>query len=418
MTKQPYINDDFANLLPGLSSEEREGLRSDIQENGVRNPVHLCEDGMVMDGHNRFELAEETGKDCPSCVIPGSGAWSVEEKQAYAIRENLNRRHFSELQRRALERDTLIPLARRLHWGVNGNEWATAKERVRSEPEVARLLGVSKSTIDRWVKQPDIPLSQTGQGNTSPPPVPVPAPKTTQKIPKEAWEEIYDRWKDGETQKEIAEDYKVEQPAIAKTCKKIEKQRETEARIETTSQLVHDGVVTSLDDLIVAEKKFQCIYADPPWKYGNQGTRAATDNHYPTMTVDEIAAERVSEITADDCHLHLWTTNAFLFDAQKVMESWGFTYKSVLIWVKPQMGIGNYWRVSHEFLLLGVKGKLKFQNRAQKSWFEENRTKHSAKPEEARKRVMLVSPGPYLEMYGRKVTDGWSVYGNEVQETA
>jgi N6-adenosine-specific RNA methylase IME4 len=172
-----------------------------------------------------------------------------------------------------------------------------------------------------------------------------------------------------------------------------------------------DGVVSSLSDLT---EKFACIYADPPWKYGNQGTRASTDNHYQTMTVDEICAEPVIEVAADNAHLHLWTTNAFLFEAHRVMESWGFTYKSCFVWVKPQMGIGNYWRVSHEFLLFGVRGKTPFRNRGQKSWMQCDRRKHSQKPDEIRRIVEMVSPGPYLEMYGRAVNPGWTVYGNQV----
>lgn len=176
-----------------------------------------------------------------------------------------------------------------------------------------------------------------------------------------------------------------------------------------------EGIVEDLNQL--AGQEFGCIYADPPWKYNNQGTRAATSNHYQTMTVDEIAAEPVSDLAADNCHLHLWTTNAFLFDAKQVMEAWGFGYKSVLIWVKPQMGIGNYWRVSHEFLLFGTRGKAPFRDRGQKSWIEVSRTKHSKKPDEVRKKIEKVSPGPYLELYGRKPIRDWVVYGDQIEGT-
>ena len=99
------------------------------------------------------------------------------------------------------------------------------------------------------------------------------------------------------------------------------------------------------------------------------------------------------------------------------MEAWGFEYKSVLLWVKPQMGIGNYWRVSHEFLLFGMRGKLPFPEaeRRHKSWFEAKRTRHSRKPCQARELVELVSPAPYLELYGRERIDGWTVYGNQIE---
>ena len=131
---------------------------------------------------------------------------------------------------------------------------------------------------------------------------------------------------------------------------------------------------------------YRTIYADPPWKYGNQATRAATDNHYETLSVDEICEfeieeVHISQLAAENSHLHLWTTNAFLFDAKRVMEAWGFEYKSCFVWVKPQLGIGNYWRVSHEFMLFGIRGKLKYTNRSQASWIEAPRSRHSAKPD-------------------------------------
>lgn len=93
--------------------------------------------------------------------------------------------------------------------------------------------------------------------------------------------------------------------------------------------------VSDLQNLIEHNKKFSTIYADPPWKYDNQATRSATDNHYDTMAVEDIALLPVSELTTDNAHLHLWTTNAFLFEAKEIVEMWGFEYKSCFVWVKP-----------------------------------------------------------------------------------
>lgn len=170
-----------------------------------------------------------------------------------------------------------------------------------------------------------------------------------------------------------------------------------------------------LTRLAESGKTFGTIYADPPWQYGNQGTRAATNNHYPTMTPEEIAALPVGELAAEKAHLHLWTTNAFLFECPKIFEAWGFEYKGVFVWVKPQMGIGNYWRVSHEFMVLGVKGGLTFLSHNHMSWIHEDRTKHSAKPESVRNIIERVSPGPYLELFGRNTYEGWTVWGNEIE---
>lgn len=174
------------------------------------------------------------------------------------------------------------------------------------------------------------------------------------------------------------------------------------------------GTVSDLQRLVQEQRRFGTIYADPPWRYGNQGTRAATDNHYPTMSLEELCALPLRALAAEAAHLHLWTTNAFLFEAKVLMEAWGFIYKSCFIWVKPQMGIGNYWRVSHEFLLLGVRGGLPFADRGLKSWGSFDRGEHSEKPGEVRLMVEKASPGPRLELFGRAYADGWTVWGNEI----
>jgi len=170
-----------------------------------------------------------------------------------------------------------------------------------------------------------------------------------------------------------------------------------------------------LKRLIDRGEHFGTIYADPPWSYGNQGTRAATGNHYETMAIEDIAALPVAQLALGDAHLHLWTTNAFLFEAKTILEAWGFTYKSCFVWVKTQMGIGNYWRVSHEFLLFGIRGNCPFRDHSQMSWLEIPRSQHSKKPEKVRSIIETVSPGPYLELFGRRAVPGWTVWGNEIE---
>lgn len=178
-------------------------------------------------------------------------------------------------------------------------------------------------------------------------------------------------------------------------------------------------VAEDLYELVRMGKRYGTIYVDPPWKYSNQGTRAATDNHYKTLTVDEIAdPERhpVRQLAADCCHLHLWTTNAFLYSCPAIFESWGFKYQGLFVWCKPQMGIGNCWRVSHELLLLAIRGEpRRFLNHSLMSWAALDRGQHSAKPDKVREMIELASPGPRLELFGRRVTPGWTVWGDQVE---
>jgi N6-adenosine-specific RNA methylase IME4 len=177
---------------------------------------------------------------------------------------------------------------------------------------------------------------------------------------------------------------------------------------------------------VVPDGQFATIVADPPWRYGNTSTRGAAEDHYPTMSIEElceldIAAERA----ADQSHLYLWTTAGHLPEAFSVMEAWGFAYKTYLVWVKPQMGMGNYFRVSTELVLFGIRGGMRTRDMATMNYFEARRRKHSAKPHEFYDLVAKCSPGPYLEMFARCYRDrqllcacsrcerGWEVWGNQ-----
>jgi N6-adenosine-specific RNA methylase IME4 len=181
-----------------------------------------------------------------------------------------------------------------------------------------------------------------------------------------------------------------------------------------------------LDDLIRRGFRFPVIYADPPWRYGNQATRGATDNHYVTMSLEDIAAMPVRDLATDDAWLFLWTTHNFLFDSQKVLDGWGFQYKSQIIWNKrdpngfkpARMGMGNYARMCHEILIIASRGKPQpFTRRNVRSVIDALPSKHSAKPEVFRQIVESVTEGlsPRLELFGRRTAPGWTVFGNEVE---
>ena len=174
--------------------------------------------------------------------------------------------------------------------------------------------------------------------------------------------------------------------------------------------------VADLSVLIDEGAKFGCIYCDPPWLYDNQGTRASTGNHYLGMTVDDLCEMPVAALCADDAHLHMWTTNAFLFDAPRIFKAWGFEFRSSFVWVKTQMGIGNYWRNSHEILLTAIRGDARrFNDHSLMSWFQCERSGHSTKPEQVRSMLERASPGPYLELFGRLPADGWTVWGDGIE---
>lgn len=184
---------------------------------------------------------------------------------------------------------------------------------------------------------------------------------------------------------------------------------------------------------------FRTITADPPWQYDNKSTRGAAEDHYGTLSIPQLTgdellpdgtnlAKQVQERTHDQAHLYMWTTAGFLRDAFDVMEAWGFTYKTFLVWCKPQMGMGNYFRISSEPVLFGVKGGLGTNHKGLMNWFEAKRGRHSAKPETFYDDLVTqASPGPYLEMFGRcwredmlphgcrctRCRLGWEIWGNQ-----
>lgn len=166
-----------------------------------------------------------------------------------------------------------------------------------------------------------------------------------------------------------------------------------------------------------AHGQYGAIVIDPPWRYGNAATRGAAEDHYGTMTIDELADlpdECESLKISENSHLYLWTTAGMLRDAFVLLEAWGYTYKTNLVWVKPQIGMGNYFRVSHEHILFGVRGDAgRTQDRTLRSWFEAPREKHSHKPLSFYDIVEKASPGPYLDVFARERRFGWDVWGNE-----
>lgn len=176
-------------------------------------------------------------------------------------------------------------------------------------------------------------------------------------------------------------------------------------------------IVRNLTELIEVNAKYATIYADPPWEYENTASRGAAANHYQTLDIETLKRMPVAKVSADNAHLHLWTTNAFLWDAAILIEAWGFKYKSCFVWVKPQLGMGNYWRVSHEFLLLGIRGRMPFNDNMQRSWLLNRRTRHSQKPFAIREIIEKVSPGPYLELFGRQEIPNsqWTIFGDQVE---
>ena len=171
------------------------------------------------------------------------------------------------------------------------------------------------------------------------------------------------------------------------------------------------------------------IYADPPWRYTQKGLQGAAEKHYPTMGIDELCTLPVADLAAPDSVLFLWATFPQLPEALRLIEAWGFTYKSVaFVWLKKNRkadswfyGLGFWTRGNAEVCLLGVTPgfKAKTQIRAHNvhQIIEAPFEGHSKKPDETRRRIVeLLGDVPRLEMFARQRADGWDAWGNEAPE--
>jgi N6-adenosine-specific RNA methylase IME4 len=168
------------------------------------------------------------------------------------------------------------------------------------------------------------------------------------------------------------------------------------------------------------DKKYKTIYADPPWpEYGGGKIKRGADKHYSLMTVKDIAALPVQEITEDNAHLYLWVTNNYLPAGLEVMKAWGFDYKTTITWGKDKFGLGQYFRGQTEHCLFGVKGNLPYKSSEGKRQQGRTiilapRTEHSKKPEEMRVMIEKVSYAPYIELFARVHPEKWDVWGDQV----
>jgi N6-adenosine-specific RNA methylase IME4 len=180
----------------------------------------------------------------------------------------------------------------------------------------------------------------------------------------------------------------------------------------------------------LAGRRFGTILADPPWRFVNRTGKVAPEHRrlarYPTLTLDEICALPVAAHLADTAHCYLWVPNALLPDGLAVLAAWGFEYKSNLIWHKVRKdggsdgrGVGFYFRNVTEIILFGTRGRNARTlpaGRRQVNLLASRKREHSRKPDEQYAVIEACSPGPHLELFGRGVRKGWTVWGNQADD--
>lgn len=183
-------------------------------------------------------------------------------------------------------------------------------------------------------------------------------------------------------------------------------------------------------DIFNTDKKYNIIYADPPWQYndkmkmqGIHGMIRGAESFYNTMDLQDIKKLPIKDISSENSILFMWVTMPLLDKAFEVMSAWGYKYKTCgFCWIKKtkngknHLGMGHYTRGNAELCLIGIKNKKpQFHTRSLSQIVESEIRKHSQKPDEVRDKIVeLCGDIPRIELFAREYAEGWDCWGNEV----
>lgn len=177
-------------------------------------------------------------------------------------------------------------------------------------------------------------------------------------------------------------------------------------------------------DIFYPVKKYDVIYADPPWRYQDKKCNGTCALHYDTMKIQDIKDLPVKELAAKDCVIFMWITYPMLKEGIELMEAWGFKYKTIgFQWIKLNksgkgkfFGLGRWTRGNTEACFIGVRGKPSRKSNKVSQIIEEVIGPHSQKPEVVRDKIreLMGAELNYIELFARQHSEGWDCWGNEV----
>lgn len=362
-----------ADIFPLLDGRAFSTLVEDIRFNGLNIPITLF-DGMVLDGRSRLLACIQAGVEPRFETFDGDPwelSWSA----------NVERRH-------------LEPGARvvyRLKWESERGLWDERRQERKEAADMARSdsqRGRAKNVGDNIAT--DVPRSEDSNIRGELAHAAGVSPITAQKAitVREEAPELLDAVAAGKV-------------SLNQAYRTVKRNRAIQ-NIEEEPMPLPTG-------------PFRVIVADPPWDYQNRKNDGAhrAANAYPDMTTDEICALPVGSLAHEDCILWLWTTNAFMRDAFRVIDAWGFQEKTILTWAKPKIGLGDWLRGSTEHCLMAVRGHPVVNLTNEATLLEGKAREHSRKPEEFYELVERLCPGSKVELFGRQQRNGWTTWGAE-----
>jgi len=363
-----------------------EGLANSIDELGLLNPITVREDGVLIAGARRLAACRMLGwQDISANVV----ALSDLRAEIAEIDENLMRDDLT-IMERAEHLARRKELYEQMHPDAPrgpGRPRLNAETVSAFTDDAAEKAGVNPRTVRQ-----DIQIATS--------------------IPEDVRDTIRDTEFADSTRQLLALARLDEetQRAVALKLATGEAVSVTDAR----RQAKRDGVHLAPP----MEGKYRLIYADPPWKYGDNlvpDNYGAAIMHYDSLTIADLCALPVGQIAEDNSVLFLWVTSPLLRDCFEVVRSWGFEYKASFVWDKIRHNMGHYNSVRHEFLLICTRGSCLPENGKllDSVVSVERSATHSEKPEEFRRIIETMYPSATkIELFARKAADGWDAWGN------
>jgi len=373
------IDKEFKDLIPPLSDDEFKQLEKNIKAEGWRNnEAIVLWNGILLDGHNRHKICT---KNKIRFKTINKKFKTKDDALTWVIDNQLGRRNLSDYSRILLESKKANILEIRNKAKEQQVRKPESVSRVTRETEpietakvIAKKIGISKDKVYRA--------------------------------------QFLDKKVDKETEKKLILGEETIHHAYTKFTK--EKKRD---------DFIKDAKKKEKEIKLPEDKKYNIIYADPPWKYFEGGHKNQSQ-HYSTMDIEKIKNLPIQNLAEDNCILFMWATWPILKEALKVIESWGFEYSTAgFVWIKknkksntPFFGCGAWTRANSEFCLIATKGSVPRQSASVSQIIDTPIEGHSKKPDCVRDKIVeLVGDLPRIELFARNKTKGWDTWGNEVK---
>ena len=413
------IDNEFKGLIPPLTDEEYKGLEESILKDGCRDALVLWGE-ILVDGHNRYEIC--TRHNIPFKTVQKEFT-SRDDVLLWMIDTQFSRRNLDAPDRILLAQKKapiLEKLARKkqVEAGTEFGKGLPKKEEIAFVNNDKSYISEQPKTAvpekPKAVEQPKFVIEKK--------PEPSKPIHVREEVAKMAGVSNGTVAKFEQVQKkkpELIDDIRKGEISINQayqTVRREEKKQEVFDRIEE-----HAKVQTGVINIEQTKRKYNIIYADPPWRYWESGNKNQA-LHYTTMSIGEICKLPVKDIADDNCVLFMWVTYPILQDAFKVIEAWGFKYSTCgFVWVKknknkdtPFIGCGAWTRANSELCLIATKGNVMRLDASISQIVESPIEEHSKKPDVVRDLITkLVGELPRVELFCRNPAKGWDVWGNE-----